>query len=70
MADNLHSNSVSLLRQILPDREGVALRLGNLAGRVRRLRPCHRDPERFHLEKSEIETELRRLSLKLRQGGA
>ena len=33
-----------------------------LATRVRRLCPDHRDPERFHLEKDEIERELRRLA--------
>lgn len=36
--------------------------LGDLADRLRRLRPDHRDPERFHVEKSEIEHELRRLA--------
>lgn len=36
--------------------------IGELADRVRRLRPDHRDPERFHVEKSEIEHELRRLA--------
>lgn len=33
-----------------------------LANRVRRLVPSHRDPEAFHEAKSEIEAELRRLS--------
>jgi hypothetical protein len=33
-----------------------------LADRVRRLSPSHRDPERFHIDKSEIEAELRRLA--------
>jgi len=33
-----------------------------LADQVRRLAPCHRDPERFHLDKSEIERELRRMA--------
>lgn len=36
--------------------------LGELADRLRRLRPDHRDPERFHVEKSEIEHQLRRLA--------
>jgi hypothetical protein len=33
-----------------------------LAGRVTFLSPCHRDPWRFHEEKSEIIEELRRLA--------
>lgn len=33
-----------------------------LAYAVRRLSPCHRDPERFHADKSEIERELKRLA--------
>ncbi len=40
-------------------------RIGDLADRVRRLRPDHRDPERFHIEKSEIEHQLRRLAAAL-----
>lgn len=36
--------------------------LDDLAERVRRLVPSHRDPERFHVEKSEIEHDLRRLA--------
>jgi hypothetical protein len=36
--------------------------LVELADRVRRLVPSHRDPEAFHEAKSEIEAELRRLS--------
>ena len=35
----------------------------DLADRLRRLSPAARDPERFHVEKSEIEGELRRLAL-------
>lgn len=35
----------------------------DLADRLRRLNPSARDPERFHVEKSEIEGELRRLAL-------
>nr|USU32913.1 hypothetical protein NG677_04220 [Methylobacterium sp. OTU13CASTA1] len=35
----------------------------DLADRLRRLAPSPRDPERFHVEKSEIEGELRRLAL-------
>jgi hypothetical protein len=36
--------------------------LAALARRLERLRPCHRDPEQFHIEKSEIATELRRMA--------
>lgn len=36
--------------------------IGDLADRVRRLCPDHRNPERFHIEKSEIEHELRELA--------
>jgi hypothetical protein len=36
-------------------------KIGELADRLRRLHPCHRDPEHFHAEKSEIEHELREL---------
>ncbi len=33
-----------------------------IADKVRRLSPSHRDPERFHIDKSEIEADLRRLA--------
>jgi hypothetical protein len=36
--------------------------LHSLAHAVRRLTPHHRDPKRFHLDKSEIEKTLRRLA--------
>lgn len=36
--------------------------LADLARRVQRLAPDHRDPERWHCEKSEIAAELRRLA--------
>ena len=36
--------------------------LDALADRVRRLRPSHRDPEAFHVEKDDIERALRRLA--------
>ncbi len=36
--------------------------LVELANRVRRLVPSHRDPEAFHEAKSEIEADLRRLA--------
>lgn|GEM_PF-2595392 len=41
---------------------GGAGKLLMLADRVRRLSPHHRDPERFHMDKSEIERDLRRLA--------
>jgi hypothetical protein len=40
----------------------LALQLAELAARVRRLLPSHRDPEAFHLEKDEIAHQLRRLA--------
>lgn len=43
--------------------------LRELAGRVRRLGLSHRNPEAFHIEKSEIEAELRRVALALDRGG-
>jgi hypothetical protein len=43
--------------------------LRELAGRVGRLGPSHRNPEAFHIEKSEIEAELRRVALALDGGG-
>lgn len=36
--------------------------LRDLAGKVRRLSPHHRDPERFHLEKDEVVRALLRLA--------
>ena len=39
--------------------------LMTLAAQVARLAPSHRDPERFHVEKSEIVAELRRLAREL-----
>lgn len=36
--------------------------LDRLAGAVARLSPSHRDPEAFHVSKSEIVAELRRLA--------
>lgn len=40
----------------------LATVLRNLAARVSRLAPSHRDPDAFHEAKSEIEAELRHLS--------
>jgi hypothetical protein len=44
------------------ERHSIALHLHALAARLRRLSPCRRDPEHFHLEKNEIESELLRLA--------
>ncbi len=43
---------------VLVDRAALV----RLAGLTRRLCPDHRDPERFHMEKSEIEHALRQLA--------
>ena len=42
--------------------------LALIADRVRRLSPSHRDPERFHMDKSEIERDLRRLAKVVTRG--
>lgn len=39
-----------------------------LADRLRRLGPSRRDPERFHIDKSEIEAELRLLARRITHG--
>ena len=43
-------------------------RLADLAHKVARLAPSHRDPERYHADKSEIVAELRRLAREVRHG--
>ena len=62
------------LRHSMPPADGrvmdIVLTLEELAGRVRRLVPLHRDPEAFHEEKSEIEADLRRLARVLPGGQA
>lgn len=40
----------------------TAATLHDIADRLERLAPCHRDPFRFHEEKSELVAELRRLA--------
>lgn len=45
-----------------PDQSRLSDRLSDLAQRVRRLAPSHRDPESYHAEKSEIEHQLRLLA--------
>lgn len=40
----------------------VTEQMADLADRVARLAPAHRDPERFHIDKSEIVAELRALA--------
>lgn len=47
----------------------LAEQLRDLARRVRALSPCRRDPERYHLEKDEIEKELARLARAAGGGG-
>lgn len=37
-------------------------KLIDIADRLARLSPCHRDPERYHEEKSELVNELRQLA--------
>ncbi len=49
---------------------GLAARLRDLADRVRSLPPPDRhDPERFHLAKSDVAAELRRLAAETEPGG-
>lgn len=43
-------------------------KLTALADKVRRLSPSHRDPERFHEDKSEIERDLRLLARRVGNG--
>lgn len=40
----------------------TAARLYDIADRLARLAPCHRDPERYHEEKSELVAALRELA--------
>jgi hypothetical protein len=42
--------------------------LARIAEKVRRLSPSQRDPEQFHIDKSEIEADLRRLAKGGRHG--
>jgi hypothetical protein len=42
--------------------------LAMIADKVRRLAPSHRDPKQFHIDKSEIEADLRRLATGGRHG--
>lgn len=60
MRDPAPSQSYLLTDLIGSEREGD--QLTRLAARVARLTPSHRDPERFHVEKSEIAADLRRLA--------
>ena len=41
----------------------------DLARRVRRLRPCWRDPRRFYAERDDIEHDLARLAAEARREG-
>jgi hypothetical protein len=48
--------------------DNQAATLENLAGRVRRLSPSHRDPLRWHEERDAIERELRSLARRADSG--
>lgn len=50
-----------------PNSSRISDQLAELAFRVRRLSPSHRNPESYHVEKSEIENELRSLSRQIEQ---
>lgn len=52
-------------RQVRQVRQEPAADLDRLAHAVARLSPSHRDPERFHMDRSEIVAELRRLAREL-----
>jgi predicted transcriptional regulator len=45
----------------------AAALLDNLAARLIRLAPSHRDPERFHVEKDDLVRELHKLASALRR---
>lgn len=51
-----------MVRPMPARKDRLSQELADLARRVRQLAPSHRDPERYHVEKSEIENALRRLS--------
>jgi hypothetical protein len=57
---NLTATAINADSPSLPDL------LSDLACQVQRLSPSHRDPERFHEDKSEIIAELRRLAQEIR----
>lgn len=48
---------------LLPEKPGE--QIARLVNRIHRLRPDHRDPHRFHEEKSEIAYELSKLAEKV-----
>lgn len=43
--------------------------LHDVARRLRHLAPHHRDPERFHLERDQLERDVRRVANELRGSG-
>jgi len=47
--------------------EDLAATVQELAKRVARNEPQHRDPERFHLEKSDIAHQLRAVASKIKE---
>ncbi len=61
-AARLRGFAAEVRRRPAFDGTAIAAALAELARRVDRLRPEHRDPERFHLVKSDIAAELRRLA--------
>jgi hypothetical protein len=61
----LTRNDAAEARESAPS--GDSENLAELAHRVERLMPSHRDPEQFHVEKSEIAHALRRLARTTRQ---
>ena len=56
---NCDKRNCDSVTSVTPD---SSVTLSSLAARVARLTPSHRDPERFHVEKSEVVAELRRLA--------
>jgi hypothetical protein len=58
----------SLASLVSPAKPVTCADLDRLAEAVARLSPSHRDPERFHIDRSEIAGELRELARRVRGG--
>jgi hypothetical protein len=59
------SSSITTMQaraRIVTQRDDLPSRLDDLARRVAQLSPCRHNPERYHVEKSEIAFELRTLA--------